>query len=270
MSGPVFDSKHDPLGDLTLKMTEELEPDLDIDNIQPDVESVEETIKATETTPVNEIFVKRTPMVNDLETITEIGPQSVGDRGVDKKKRKKRTMTPASLEKLAAARAKSLATRRAKAAEKKAAAEEVRVTRALKKRQATQDRKDALALAEYEKTKNGIPVNAVVVENVKLQVKNKPPANVFDDFDKFCNYMDRYDERKRKNHTTSKQPHPNQKIPERQRPRPPVQNTQRNPQFRTNRPTKQPDDFSPYSLLKSGRSSVFGRSGMNGNNNTGW
>ena len=279
MSGPVFDKNLDPLGDLTLKMTPDLEMEIDDDNIEPNVESVEEAYESPQTTPVENIFVKKekkrlegikeTPMEDTLEL-----ERVVGDRGKDKKKRKKRTMTPAALEKLAAAREKSLTTRRAKAKIKKDAVEADRIARALKRRADKQELLDKQALNKYEMTRNQIPI-----ENVKIQPRvaalkkeHAPVANVFGDFDMFCNYMERYDERKRKKHTTSSNPHPNQKIPERQRPRPPVQQTQRNPQFRTTggARNKPPADFSPYSLLKSGRGSVFGRSGMNGGNNSGW
>ena len=279
MSGPVFDKNLDPLGDLTLKMTPDLEMEIDDDNIEPNVESVEEAYESPQTTPVENIFVKKekkrleaikeTPMEDTLQM-----ENLVGDRGKDKKKRKKRTMTPAALEKLAAARQKSLATRKAKAAVKREKIETERVSRALKRRADKQELLDKQALNKYEMTRNQIPI-----ENVKIQPRvaalkkeHAPVANVFGDFDMFCNYMERYDERKRKKHTTSSNPHPNQKIPERQRPRPPVQQANRNPQFRTTggARNKPPADFSPYSLLKSGRGSVFGRSGMNGGNNTGW
>ena len=283
MSGPVFDKNLDPLGDLTLKMTPDLEMEIDDDNIEPNVESVEEAYESPQTTPVENIFVKKekkrleaikeTPMEDTLQM-----ENLVGDRGKDKKKRKKRTMTPAALEKLAAARQKSLATRKAKAAVKREKIEAERVSRALKRRADKQELLDKQALNKYEMTKNQIPIQAQQTENVKIKaverVKAQPQqaTNVFGDFDMFCNYMERYDERKRKKHTTSSNPHPNQKIPERQRPRPPVQQANRNPQFRTTggARNKPPADFSPYSLLKSGRGSVFGRSGMNGSNNTGW
>jgi hypothetical protein len=281
MSGPVFDKNLDPLGDLTLKMTPDLEPELDDDNIEPNVESVETAYESPQTTSVENIFVKKekkrleaikeTPMEDTLQM-----ENLVGDRGKDKKKRKKRTMTPAALEKLAAARQKSLATRKAKAAVKREKIETERVSRALKRRADKQELLDKQALNKYEMTKNQIPIENVkikAVERVRATAAAPQQAtNVFGDFDMFCNYMERYDERKRKKHTTSSNPHPNQKIPERQRPRPPVQQTQRNPQFRTTggARNKPPADFSPYSLLKSGRGSVFGRSGMNGGNNSGW
>ena len=278
MSGPVFDKNLDPLGDLTLKMTPDLEMEIDDDNIEPNVESVEEAYESPQTTPVENIFVKKekkrleaikeTPMEDTLQM-----ENLVGDRGKDKKKRKKRTMTPAALEKLAAARQKSLATRKAKAAVKREKIEAERVSRALKRRADKQELLDKQALNKYEMTKNQIPIENVKIKAVE-RVKAQPQqaTNVFGDFDMFCNYMERYDERKRKKHTTSSNPHPNQKIPERQRPRPPVQQANRNPQFRTTggARNKPPADFSPYSLLKSGRGSVFGRSGMNGGNNTGW
>ena len=271
MSGPVFDKRLDPLGDLTLKMVDAM-PEIEIndDDIEADVASVEEAYESPQTTPVENIFVKKEK--KRLESIKETPMEDtlqmenlVGDRGKDKKKRKKRTMTPAALEKLAAARAKSLETRRAKAALKKEKIETERVSRALKRRQDKQDLLDKQALNKYEMTKNQIPIERT--ENVKIKAveRCKTPvqaSNVFGDFDTFCNYMERWDERKRKKHTTSSQPHPNQKIPERQRPRPLVQPVNRNPRT-------PPADFSPYSLLKSGRGSVFGRSGMN-NQHNGW
>ena len=283
MSGPIFDRNHDPLGDLTLKMTDDLEPETTMetpnieninDNIRPNVESVEKEIIGTnEKRQVNEMFVtKKKAKAPVLEGITEDveeayevpAPAKIrGERGKDKKARKKRVMTPEALAKLATAREKSLAKRRESAALKKAAKEEARVSRAEAKIQARQ----------------------VKPANVKLEVTNKAvirarepitePANVFHDFDKFCSFMDRYDERKRKNHSTDNKPHPNQKIPERQRPRPPIQAASRNPSFSQNgrRQNKSPppNNFSPYSLLKSGRSSVFGNSGMrNGYDNNNW
>jgi len=288
MSGPIFDANHDPLGDLTLKMTDDLEPEDNMetpdiknidDDIKPNVESVEkEIIKPQEDRPVADMFVtkkkkkkvsfegvKEDEVKEDWsESITndeKIPPKIRGERGKDKKPRKKRQMTPAALEKLKIAREKSLATRRAKAALKKKAKEDLRVATAQKKRMERQNVK-----------------LEVIPENVKIEKKaQQKPANVFNDFDKFCNFMDRYDERKKKKHSTSRQPHPNQKIPERQRPRPPVQPSNRNPQFRqtggSRRPrSPPPTDFSPFSLLKSGRRSVFGNSGMNnsGGYNNNW
>ena len=43
MSGPIFDANHDPLGDLTLKMTDDLEPE---DNMEtPDIKNIDDDIK---------------------------------------------------------------------------------------------------------------------------------------------------------------------------------------------------------------------------------
>lgn len=220
---------------------------------------------------VNEMFVTKKKakkevvlegITEDVEEAYEVPPpvKIRGERGKDKVKRKKRVMTQAALDGLKRAREKSLATRKANKAKKLAEKEAKRV-----------------AVAESK-------VAARTPQNVKMEVRHKQveiikkadtPANVFNDFDKFCSFMDRYDERKKKNHSTDKKPHPNQKIPERQRPRPPVQQQQRNPTFSQNgrRANKSPppSNFSPYSLLKSGRNSVFGNGGMNnGYNNNGW
>jgi hypothetical protein len=271
MSGPVFDKNYDPMGDLTLKMAEELEPSLDDDNIEEDVKAVRMVIeeKAPEPRPVNEIFETKSVQKDRMEDTTGLENDDTPPPKPKKQRKKRKPMSEAQLAKLAEARAKSLSTRRAKAKAKKDKIEAERVARALKKKQEKEDKLDEEALKNYQTTKNGIPLKP---PSPKKRVKFQEPANVFEDFDKFCNFMDRYDERKKKKHTTSRQPHPNQKIPERQRPRPPVQQNNRNPQFRTTggARNKPPDDFSPYSLLKSGRGSVFGRSGMNGNGRSGW
>jgi hypothetical protein len=274
MSGPVFDPTLDPMADLTLKMADDLEPMEEEDHNEPDVREVEECVKPLVDRKKDEIFVCGRGTKPD-EMIDTTGVESIvndetntppiarvrGERGKDKKKRKKRQMTPAALEKLRLAREKSLAVRRKKKADKLERIERERVARARNKRQ---ERASSLSAPK---------------ENIKLErkeVKEKivppKPSNVFGDFDKFCNFMDRYDERKRKKHTTSKVPHPNRKLPERQRPRPPIQQVQRAPQFRTTggrrNKSPPPGDFSPYSLLKSGRRSVFG-SGMGNSNNYG-
>ena len=282
MSGPVFDKDLDPMGDLTLKMTEELEPEeiINTDDIEGDVESVEASYEAPPERPVDEIFVKKNKKVKIQEpavkpdkleedwseSITNDEPPRIrGERGKDKKKRKKRVMTPAALEKLKIAREKSLATRRAKAAAKKKAKEDARATAALEKRRAR---------APKENVKL-----EVIKEETQFKMDDIPkqkPANVFDDFDKFCSFMDRYDERRKKKHSTSRQPHPNQKIPERHRPRAPIRPTNRNPQFRQTgghrARSPPPADFSPYSLLKRGRTlNSHRRNGMNGGwDNNGW
>ena len=276
MSGPVFDKNFDPMGDLTLKMAEELEPTLDDDNIEEDVKAVNIVIeeKTAPPRPVNEIFQTKQSVKEDkMEDTTGLETEDRPPPKPKKARKKRKPMTEAQLAKLAEARAKSLATRRAKAQAKKEKIEAARVARALKKKQEKEDKLDEEALKNYRTTKNGIPLKEIEEDfHSAKKVKFQEPVNVFNDFDRFCSFMDRYDERKRKKHTTSRQPHPNQKIPERQRPRPPVQQNNRNPQFRTTggARTKPPDDFSPYSLLKSGRNSVFGRSGMNGNGNLGW
>lgn len=283
MSQPIFDRNHDPLGDLTLKMTDDLEPEDDMttptirnvdDNIEPNVASVEkEIIQEPEKKPMEAMFVTRKnkkvtikegvkedkPSEDWVESITHDKPKKIrGERGKDKAPRKKRVMTPEALEKLKLAREKSLAKRRATAAAKKAKKEELRVAKAEAKIEARQAKK---------------PQVNRVLQTIK---EKEAPVNVFNDFDKFCSFMDRYDERKKKTHSTSRQPHPNKKMPERERPRPPVQAAPRNATFsqngRRHNKSPPPGNFSPYSLLKSGRRSVFGNGGMNnsGGYNNGW
>tara|TARA_R110002051_G_scaffold325427_1_gene427763 strand:- start:807 stop:1622 length:816 start_codon:yes stop_codon:yes gene_type:complete len=268
MTGKVFDSTNDPMSDLTLKMTEELKPD-DVEDVQdleeeePPKREVENIflVRQSKTKQSVKPDVMEDPLPSlGIESITkdEEIPRIQGERGKDKKPRKKRVMTPAALEKLAKARAASLIKRKAKKEAKLAATEAARIKRAKSKRQAR-------AATPVQNIK--LPVS----ENIKIPFKRiqepKQPVNVFDDFDNFCNFMDRYDERKKKKHSTSRQPHPNKRMPDRSRPRPPVTPVERIPVHRGgSRRTSSPPtgNFSPYSLLKRGNSQ-FG----SGNNNFG-
>tara|TARA_R110000744_G_scaffold81700_3_gene160410 strand:+ start:764 stop:1582 length:819 start_codon:yes stop_codon:yes gene_type:complete len=269
MSGKLFDKTSDPMSDLTLKMTEELKPE-----IIEDVPNMEEE-KATPR-EVENIFVVRKQAQGIKKDVMEdplpdMGIESIvndedipriqGERGKDKKPRKKRVMTPEALEKLAKAREKSLANRRAKSAAKKAATEDARVKRAKKKRQI----RAATPLPLSPVSENiKIPFKTIKQQEAKLPTK---PVNVFNDFDNFCDFMERYDERKKKKHSTSNQPHPNKRMPDQHRPRPPITPVERVPVHRGgSRRTSSPPagNFSPYSLLKRGNSQ-FGK----GTNNYG-
>ena len=220
MSGPVFDKNHDPLGDLTLKMTDDLDPEFDDEKtknniiLDKNVESVEASYESKEDREVNEMFVvkgkkkaiKKDVEVNDIESIVQDEPVK------PRKHRKKRVMTPLALEKLKVAREASLIKRRASALARKEQNEKARVERARKKRADREEKKDNEALAKHEQPVNEVQLK--ISEPIQEPIRAPTPVNVFGDFDKFCNYMDRYDERKRKKHSTNKQPHPNQKIPE--------------------------------------------------------
>ena len=180
-------------------------------------------------------------------------------------------MTPAALEKLAKARAASLIKRKAKKEAKLAATEAARVKRAQSKRQARQAKQEVEvkhAEAKHAEVKHFEPVNIKLPVSENIKIPQKPqPANVFNNFDNFCDFMERYDERKKKKHSTSNQPHPNKRMPDRSRPRPPVTPVERIPVHRGgSRRTSSPPagNFSPYSLLKRGNSR-FG----SGNNNFG-
>ena len=179
MSGKLFDKTSDPMSDLTLKMTEELKPEIieDVPNME------EEKAKPRE---VENIFVVRKQAQGIKKDVMEdplpdMGIESIvndedipriqGERGKDKKPRKKRVMTPEALEKLAKAREKSLANRRAKSAAKKAATEDARVKRAKKKRQI----RAATPLPLSPVSENiKIPFKTIKQQEAKLPTKECP------------------------------------------------------------------------------------------------
>tara|TARA_R110000744_G_scaffold101612_1_gene195856 strand:+ start:867 stop:1541 length:675 start_codon:yes stop_codon:yes gene_type:complete len=105
-----------------------------------------------------------------------------GKRGRDKKKRKKKVMTESQLAALAEGRKRSLEKRQAKAVSRK-------------------------ALKNSPKT----PVPEMP----------KPTPHQKLDYSTFSNYMDMYEDSKKKKYSTSTQPHPNKVINERHRPTPP-------------------------------------------------
>ena len=234
MSGKVFDKNYDALPDLELKVdpSRMVEPKTPVEEKDPgkvlkqhtasqifvmrQKEKTEETLRKSEGTGIQE--------EKDLTNIkTEIEPEPVltnrGKRGVDKKPRKKREMTEKQRETLRLAREKSVAVRRAKKEAKLAAM-------------------PSPVEPKPEPKLQNAPVTAPVTA---------PMA-----FDHFCSLMDRYEDRKKKRHSTSKEPHPNKIIEHQHKPRPPVQKVERAPQ--------QPSMMDAYNILRQGgrNSSLFG------------
>lgn len=159
----------------------------------------------------------------DIDMDEEIITTKRGQRGNDKKPRKKRVMTDKQKENLKKAREKSLAVRRAKKAAKA--------------------KPKLKTIPEMPKPSAPIPI------------QQQAPMS----FDYFCNLMDRYEDRNQKKHATTTEPHPNKKIPRAEKPRPPVQKVQRN----TIQVRQPPTNFDPYSILnnnRKGNSSLFGSS----------
>jgi len=113
--------------------------------------------------------------------------ENIGKRGRDKKPRKKRILSEAAKEKLALARKKSLEVRR----------ENARVKYAAKK-------------------------NKQQKETIKEIVPDATILNQTNNFNQFCEFMDRYEARKIKKVSNSHDPHPNKIIPTNQKPRPPI------------------------------------------------
>ena len=114
--------------------------------------------------------------------------ENIGKRGRDKKPRKKRILSEAAKEKLALARKKSLEVRREN------------------------------ARAKYAAKKNKQPKK----EPIKEIVPDATILNQTNNFDQFCEFMDRYEARKIKKVSNSHDPHPNKIIPTNQKPRPPI------------------------------------------------
>ncbi len=221
MSKKVFDENISGLPELVSADKNETPTDLDlIIDLPMNVEAKPEEVKPQ--TNYNDIFMmgnKKTlrenkPLKEPIDTITSsdikgvteekdetnielsIEPTkekyaNIGKRGRDKKPRKKRVMSDAQKEKLAKARQKSLEVRRAKA----------RAKYAEKKKK-----------KEEKVTSDPIPIPVNI------------PKDNMENFDKFCEYMERYEQRKMKKVSFSQDPHPNKIIPTAQKPRPPVIN----------------------------------------------
>lgn len=194
----------DPLADITdlsIKPMEELEGT----NRQMDED--EELLEPKEDVTAKDVFKKyqRKPQNIKLETIEE-KPDKLenntgldlpedkmrGQRGKDKKKRKKKVLTQSQLDGLAKGRAKSIATRKRN--------KEAKLERRTK------------AVSHLDNT----PKMEAPRKNTKL------------DYDTFSNYMDMYEEkRSKKKHSNTKEPHPNKAIPTRMRPIPPTSQPRR-------------------------------------------
>ena len=175
----------DPLADLAIKPMEEIEEEhQEVEPIEeePPVEPADvfgskkfkkknEKINKKVELEVKDEMKDNLP--NSLQTIEE---EPKMGRGKDKVKRKRKKMTASQLEALKRGREKSLAIRKAKAAEKK---------------------------------------------NKKKPAPTRmppPQANAKLSYDDFSNYMDMYEEKRKKKHSTSKEPHPNRVINPRHRP----------------------------------------------------
>lgn len=266
MSGPVFDENVSGLPDLELK----IDPALMVkaDQTTDQKEGDELVLPDEPNTPTNpysmktsEIFVmrKKQMMKKKLEKIDENVRIEIeepddgiskevendelqfkmdeeppktkrGKRGNDKKPRKKRVMTEKQKENLRKAREKSLAVRRAKKAEK------MKNKKISKSHILTEEKEDVKVMAKP------VPIPSVA---------QQAPMS----FDYFCDLMDRYEDRNKKKHSTTQEPHPNKKIPHQAKPRPPVQKVQRNI---VNVRQPPPDNFDPYSILQNRKGSLFG------------
>ena len=173
--------------------------------------------------------IKKEPEVEELINFEAEAPVTLrGKRGNDKKPRKKRVMTDKQKENLKKAREKSLAVRRAKKAAK---------------------------VAKLKPIKEEVKVQPLAMPppTPPIPIQNQAPMS----YEYFANMMDKYENRKKKKHTTTAEPHPNKVIPHQEKPRPPIQKVQRNA-VNVRQP---PSSFDPYPILNnnsSGNKSLFG------------
>tara|TARA_R110001592_G_scaffold184578_3_gene428345 strand:- start:1050 stop:1868 length:819 start_codon:yes stop_codon:yes gene_type:complete len=267
MSGKVFDTEISGLPDLELKIdpAQMVEPTTDQKEgdelILPEEKEVNPYSMKT-----SEIFVMRKKEMKKkkekqevernikLEVIPEDGiieekeiddlqfkmdeevKTKRGKRGNDKKPRKKRVMTDKQKENLRKAREKSLAVRRAKKAAK----------------QEEKNKNKKISNSHILRNENKIVKEVSQPKDIpRIPVANSAPMS----FDYFCDLMDRYENRKAKKHSTTREPHPNKIIPHQAKPRPPIQKVQRN-QVKVNPP--HPIEFDPYTILQKRQGSLFG------------
>jgi hypothetical protein len=183
----------DPLADIT---DLSIKPMAEIEETNRQMDEDEEILPPKEEVRPKDVFKKYQKQNIKLETIEET-PDKLenntdldipedklrGQRGKDKKKRKKKILTKSQLEGLAKGRAKSIETRK-------------RNKEARKKK----------AVSHLDNT----PKMEAPKSNTKL------------DYDTFSNYMDLYAEKRKKKHSNTKEPHPNKAIPSRMRPTPPT------------------------------------------------
>ena len=202
MSQNRLPERKDPLADianLSIKPMEELE----VSNRAIDED--EELLDPKEDVRPGDVFkkYKKEPKNIKLETIEE-SPDKLennteldipedkmrGQRGKDKKKRKKKVLTQSQLDGLAKGRLKSMETRR-------------------KNKEARKQAKKA---------------NGHLGTTPRMEA---PKKNTKLDYDTFSNYMDMYEEKRKKKHSNTKEPHPNKAIPTRMRPIPPTSKPRR-------------------------------------------
>lgn len=139
--------------------------------------------------------------------------ENIGKRGRDKKPRKKRILSEEAKQKLALARKKSLEVRREK------------------------------ARAKYAEKKK---IKEEAKKEVKPIVPDATVLNQTNNFDQFCEFMDRYEARKLKTVSQSQDPHPNKIIPTNHKPRPPIIHKEPVPRYQnitSNRILKRPEDI---------------------------
>ena len=198
---------------------------------QKEDENIKLDIQKIEPEPELKPGIKKEPASEELidfERDTEPQPAQLrGKRGGDKKPRKKRVMTEKQKENLKKAREKSLAVRRAKKAAKAAKLKPI---------------KEEGKIEPVQMAKPTAPIPII----------NQAPMS----YEYFADMMDKYENRKKKKHTSSAEPHPNKIIPHQEKPRPPIQKVQRNVTVR-----QPPSSFDPYAILNnnsSGNKSLFG------------
>jgi len=175
----------DPLKDIT-DLT--IKP---VENMQEDtnrrIDEDEEILEPQENVDKSDVFSKfkkenvKLETKDIMENNTDLDipeDKKRGQRGKDKAKRKKKILTASQLAGLARGREKSKATRA----------------------------KNKILRANSKVKYNQVKEMPAPVKNEKL------------DYDTFSNYMDQYEEKRKKKHSTTRQPHPNKIINPRHRP----------------------------------------------------
>ena len=193
---PVRNNPLKHITDLSIKPMAELAPptrdDIVIDEPKEDVrkedvrkEDVFKKYQKEKKQEQEENIKLETCEVDVLENNTDLDlPEDKmrGQRGKDKQKRKKKILTKSQLDGLAKGRLKSMETRKRNKENRKKASSHLDIP----------------------------PQMEAPKKNTKL------------DYDTFSNYMDMYEEKRKKKHSNTKEPHPNKAIPSRMRPTPPI------------------------------------------------
>ena len=194
----------DPLADIA---DLSIKPMAELEETNRNIDEDEEMLEPKEDVSAKDVFKKyqkeKTPPKNvkmevvedTLENNTDLDiPEDKmrGQRGKDKKKRKKKVLTQSQLDGLAKGRLKSMETRK----------------------------RNKEARASKKKT------NSHLDNTPQMEA---PKKNTKLDYDTFSNYMDMYEEKRKKKHSNTKEPHPNKAIPNRMRPIPPTSQPRRIP-----------------------------------------